>query len=68
MQSSPAVAGGVVYVGSNDGYVYALNAGTGRRLWRYRTGLGVYSSPAVSDGAVYVGSDIGKIYAFGLAH
>ena len=33
--SSPAVANGVVYVGSADGNVYALNASTGRRLWSY---------------------------------
>ena len=29
MQSSPAVANGVVYVGSGDSNVYALNASTG---------------------------------------
>src|SRR5208282_713818 len=33
--SSPAVANGVVYVGSNDGNVYALNASTGAKLWSY---------------------------------
>jgi glucose dehydrogenase len=31
--SSPAVANGVVYVGSIDGNVYALNASTGALLW-----------------------------------
>ena len=54
--SSPAVANGVVYVGSNDGNVYALNASTGAMLWSYTTGGGVYSSPAVANGVVYVGS------------
>ena len=33
--SSPAVANGVVYVGSFDGNVYALNASTGALLWSY---------------------------------
>ena len=37
--SSAAVASGVVYVGSDDGNVYALNAGTGALLWKYTTGL-----------------------------
>ena len=64
VQSSPAVAGGVVYVGSNDGSLYAINAVTGKKLWSYYTGVGVYSSPAVSAGVVYVGSDVGKVYAF----
>ena len=36
--SSPAVANGVVYVGSIDDNVYALNAATGAKLWSYTTG------------------------------
>jgi outer membrane protein assembly factor BamB len=31
--SSPAVTNGVVYVGSNDGNLYALYASTGAKLW-----------------------------------
>ena len=62
MESSPAVANGVVYVGSYDRHVYALNAGTGALLWKYQTGG---SSPAVANGVVYVGWEDG-VYAFGL--
>ncbi len=61
--SSPAVADGVVYVGSGDNNVYALNASTGAYLWQYTTGAGVYSSPTVAYGAVYVGSYDGNVYA-----
>jgi len=32
----PAVWQGRLYAGSSDGYVYALEAATGRRLWRFR--------------------------------
>ena len=60
------MANGVVYVGSADDNVYALNSKTGATLWRYTTGYGVYSSRAVADGVVYVGSENGKVYAFGL--
>ena len=35
--SSPAVVGGIVYVSSFDGYVYALNAISGEQLWNYTT-------------------------------
>ena len=45
---SPAVANGVVYVGSEDGLVYALNAATGTELWSFTTGQIVLSSPAVA--------------------
>ena len=66
VDSSPAVANGVVYVGSEDNNVYALNASTGALLWKYATGSVVTSSPAVANGVVYVGSDDNNLYAFGL--
>src|SRR5208282_1624897 len=61
--SSPAVANGVVYVGSLDSNVYALNAKTGAKLWSYTTGSGVYSTHAVANGVVYVGSLDSNVYA-----
>ncbi len=63
VRSSPAVVGGVVYVGSYDNNVYALNATTGTRIWSYTTGYCVFSSPAVVGGVVYVGSLDNKTYA-----
>jgi len=61
--SSPAVADGVVYIGSNDHNVYALDASTGTLLWNYTTGDVVISSPAVADGVVYIGSYDRNVYA-----
>ncbi len=62
--SSPAVAGGIVYMGfAFSKRVYALNASTGAYLWSYSTGIWVYSSPAVADGIVYVGSADNNVYA-----
>ena len=63
IQSSPAVAGGVVYVGSMDDKLYALDAVTGTHKWSYATGGYIYSSPAVANGVVYVGSWDGGLYA-----
>jgi outer membrane protein assembly factor BamB len=62
--SSPAVANGVVYVGSDDGDFYAFDAKTGAALWSAATGGAVESSPAVANGVVYVGSDDASLYAF----
>jgi outer membrane protein assembly factor BamB len=61
------VANGVVYVGSGDDNLYALNAATGTPLWSYTTGGAVGSSPAVANGVVYVGSGDDNLYAFGLS-
>jgi outer membrane protein assembly factor BamB len=61
--SSAAVVNGIVYVGSQDCNVYALNSTTGAKIWNYTTGNNVYSSPVVADDVVYVGSIDGKVYA-----
>jgi outer membrane protein assembly factor BamB len=66
VESSPAVANGVVYVASAGGILYALNAKTGAKLWSYTTGNNLFSSPAVANGVVYVGWLGKKVYAFGL--
>jgi len=61
--SSPAVADGIVFVGSSDNRVYALNELTGTQVWNYSTAGSVESSPSVIDGYVFVGSDDGNVYA-----
>jgi outer membrane protein assembly factor BamB len=62
--SSPAVAHGVIYVGSWDHKLYALDTNTGKILWSAQTGDHITSSPAVVNGVVYVGSWDHKLYAF----
>ena len=41
------VVNGVVYVGSDDYKVYALNASNGAKIWSHATGDSVEASPAV---------------------
>ena len=67
--STPAVANGVVYVGSGDDKLYAFKAdGCGRAeclpLWTATTGSEILSSPSVANGVVYVSSFDKKLYAF----
>ena len=61
--SSPTVADGVVYFGSGDGNIYALDAASGSLRWKYQTGNVVHASPAVAGGVVYVGSWDSYFYA-----
>jgi eukaryotic-like serine/threonine-protein kinase len=61
--SSPAVADGIVYIGSDDKNLYAIDAATGAEKWRFATGQPIRSSPAVVDSTVYFGSYDGYFYA-----
>ncbi len=65
--SSPAVANGVVYFGSGDGHIYALDAANGALKWKVRTAGVVHSSPAVAGGIVYAGSWDSFLYALDAA-
>jgi len=56
IDSSPAVAGEIVYFGSGDGSLYAADVSTGREIWRFDAGGAVDGSPAVDASAVYVSS------------
>jgi eukaryotic-like serine/threonine-protein kinase len=61
--SSPAVSGNIVYFGSNDHRLYAVELGTGEKKWEYKTEGRVSSSPAVSNGLVYFLSYDSNFYA-----
>jgi outer membrane protein assembly factor BamB len=65
VDSSPVVAGGRVYIGSNDNRLYVLDAASGRKLWEFDTGAALTSSPAIAAGKVVIGSQDGKVYVFG---
>jgi polyvinyl alcohol dehydrogenase (cytochrome) len=75
--SAPASAGGIVYVGSWDGYEYALNANTGALVWKTFLGqttapcypqlAGVSSAADVENGVVYVGGGDSNWYALDAA-
>lgn len=67
LTSSPTIANGVLYYGTGRANrVVALDARTGKRLWRTATGVtgAVYNAPSVAGGTLYVGSWDGKVHAF----
>jgi len=65
VDSSPVVAAGRVYIGSNDGKLYVLDAATGRKISEFDAGAGLSASPAIADGKVVIGSQDGTLYALG---
>ena len=65
--TAPVVVDSVVYVGSDDGNLYALAADTGELLWSFATDNAVRSVPTVVDGTVYFGSNDNHLYALDAA-
>lgn len=61
--ATPAVDGGMLFVGSNDFNIYALTTSGGSLVWKYTTGSFVVSAPTVANGVVYACSDDNNVYA-----
>ena len=64
IESSAAIVGGTVFVGSQKGELTALNVDTGAVYWKYTIDSPIgESSPAYSNGVVYVGDLGGWLHA-----
>lgn len=55
-------ADGICYVGSQDNFMYALDAGNGFVLWRYRTNGPIIASAILQGGYIYFGSADNTVY------
>ena len=62
-----STAGNVVFSGAQTGELYALDAETGKQLWKFQTGSGIIAPPVTYevDGVQYVtvASGLGGVYA-----
>src|SRR5581483_3256984 len=65
--SSPVVSNGIVYFGSGDTNIYALNSSDGSLKWKFQTGDVVHASPALADNTLYIGSWDSYFYALDAA-
>jgi outer membrane protein assembly factor BamB len=58
---APAIVGDVIYVASMDRFLYAIDATTGKEIWKQKLGM-MKGSPLVHEGKVSVGNIDGKVY------
>ena len=64
--STAAVADGLVYISDFSGFLYCLDAATGKEIWMHDLFAAVWGSPFVVDGKVYIGDEDGDVAV--LAH
>ncbi len=64
--SSCAIADGLCYISDLSGFLYCLDATTGRAYWKHDTMAAIWGSPFVVDGKVYLGDEDGMVHV--LAH
>ena len=65
--TSPAIADGVVYIGSLSGHLYAIDQQTGQQKWQFKSSRPIASSATVADGTLYFVSSAGSIVALDIA-
>jgi outer membrane protein assembly factor BamB len=63
MSSSPVYHAGVIYIGSPNGELFAIDHKNGKERWRFATTEMIRCSPLVYRDKVYVGSWNGHFYA-----
>jgi eukaryotic-like serine/threonine-protein kinase len=62
--STPVVDNGLVYAGSTNGTVYAIDAATRQVAWSRATGGAITTAgPTLANGVLYIGSEDNNLYA-----
>ncbi|MGE5498674.1 MAG: PQQ-binding-like beta-propeller repeat protein [Syntrophothermus sp.] len=61
--SSPVLSENVLYVGSSDACLYAIDCRSGSEIWKFKTMHIIRSSPVCQDGKIYFGSFDGRFYS-----
>ena len=59
--STVAIDDGILYAADLSGYLYALDAKTGKHHWTHDVFAAIWGSPFVADGKVYLGDEDGDI-------
>lgn len=64
IETSPVLAGNLIFVGASDGRIYGIDKETGQAQWQYATGAPVFGSVAASGNALVATDFAGNVYVF----
>ena len=65
VESSPVIAGKLVFVATSRGRLHAIDMATGEETWQFEAGGKFLASPALSNGRLVIGNNDGTLYCFG---
>ncbi len=59
--STVAIQDGLLYASDLSGFLYCLDAETGKLYWKYEVFAAIWGSPFVADGKIYLGDEDGDV-------
>jgi outer membrane protein assembly factor BamB len=66
--SSPVISKNTILVGSDDGFMYALDKANGKQIWKYDAGSIIRATPTVDGDVVYFGDCSGIVHALNITN
>jgi outer membrane protein assembly factor BamB len=59
-QSKPTAADGKIFIGTPSRFVYAMDAETGKEIWKYEVGAAISGAPVFDNDKIYIGQQGGE--------
>ncbi len=63
IHSSPVASNGIIYIGSGDKHLYAIDQNLGKKIWSYESDGAIYSDVEVENDAIFFGNNQGSLYS-----
>lgn len=59
-QSKPTAADGKIFIGTPSRFIYAMDAETGKEIWKYEIGAAISGAPVFDNNKIYIGQQGGE--------
>ena len=59
-QSKPTAADGKIFIGTPSRFIYAVDAETGKEIWKYEIGAAISGAPVFDNNKIYIGQQGGE--------
>ncbi len=63
IHSTPVIQDGIIYIGSSDNNLYAIDQETGKEKWAFKSDGAIYSDVNIQNNQIFFGTNKGSLYA-----